>query len=108
MRFQSFREVELIMQRAFELDIPLTLEDICDPTRLALIVYDMQIGIVKQIENGQEITDNVLQVLDAARKASIRVFFTREKNGASLRMACAASRVTQAIRRASAPRAWWP
>jgi len=65
------------MQRAFELDIPQTLEDICDPTRLALIVYDMQIGIVKQIENGQEITDNVLRVLDAARKAGVRVFFTR-------------------------------
>src|ERR1700743_538184 len=29
MRFQSFREVELIMQRAFGLDIPQTLEDVC-------------------------------------------------------------------------------
>jgi nicotinamidase-related amidase len=32
---------------------------------------------VRQIENGQQITDRVLQVLDAARKAGIRVFFTR-------------------------------
>src|SRR5579863_9337616 len=66
-----------MMQRAFELDIPQMLEDICHPARLALVVYDMQIGIVKQIENGQEITDRVLQVLEAARKAGIRVFFTR-------------------------------
>src|ERR1700723_433211 len=65
------------MQRAFGLDIPQTLEDICDPTRLALIVYDMQVGIVKQIENGQQITDGVVQVLEAARKARVRVFFTR-------------------------------
>src|SRR5437868_15455314 len=65
------------MQRSFELDIPQTVEDICDPTRLALVVYDMQIGIVKQIENGQQITDKVLQVLGAARKAENRVFFTR-------------------------------
>src|SRR5208283_9326 len=65
------------MQRAFGLNIPQTLDDVCDPTRLALIVYDMQVGIVKQIENGQQITDRVLQVLDAARKARIRVFFTR-------------------------------
>lgn len=70
-------EVELIMQRAFGLDIPQTLEDLCDPTRLALIVYDMQVGIVKQIENGQQITDRVVQVLEAARKARVRVFFTR-------------------------------
>ncbi|MFZ1142134.1 MAG: cysteine hydrolase [Candidatus Sulfotelmatobacter sp.] len=65
------------MQRAFELDIPQTLNDLCDPTRLALVVYDMQVGIVKQIENGQQITDRVGQVLAAARKAGIRVFFTR-------------------------------
>jgi nicotinamidase-related amidase len=65
------------MQRAFGLNIPQTLDDVCDPARLALIVYDMQVGIVNQIENGQQITDRVLQVLDTARKAGVRVFFTR-------------------------------
>ena len=91
------------MQRAFGLDIPQTLEEICDPARLALIVYDMQVGIVKQIENGQQITDKVLEVLDAARKAGIRVLFTRhmslprELMGASqFRMAMAWQRVKSA------------
>jgi nicotinamidase-related amidase len=65
------------MQQAFGLDIPQTLDDVCDPTRLALVVYDMQVGIVKQIENGPQITGRVLKVLEAARKADIRVFFTR-------------------------------
>src|SRR5437868_3464296 len=65
------------MQQAFGLNIPQTLDDICDPTRLALVVYDMQVGIVKQIENGQQITRRVLQVVEAARKARIRIFFTR-------------------------------
>ena len=65
------------MQRAFGLNIPQTLEEVCDPRSLALIVYDMQVGIVKQIENGQQITDSVVQVLEAARAAGIRVFFTR-------------------------------
>jgi len=77
MRFDSLGRWNFIMQRTFGLNIPQTLEEICDPTRLALVVYDMQVGIVKQIENGQQITDKVLQVLDAARKAGIRVFFTR-------------------------------
>jgi biuret amidohydrolase len=62
--------------RAFGLDTPRTLEDICDPARLALIVYDMQVGIVKQIANSQQITDRVVQVLEAARKAGVRVFFS--------------------------------
>ena len=65
------------MQRAFGLSIPQTLEDVCDPVRLALIVYDMQVGIVKQIGNGAQITGKVQQVLSAARRAGIRVFFTR-------------------------------
>jgi len=65
------------MQRAFKLDIPQTLDDICDPARMALVVYDMQVGIVKQVENAKQITDRVVQVLDAARKAGIRIFFTR-------------------------------
>jgi len=49
----------IIVHRAFGLDIPQTLEDVCDPTRLALVVYDMQVGIVNQIKNGQEITNKV-------------------------------------------------
>jgi biuret amidohydrolase len=65
------------MQRAFGLDIRNTLEDVCDPSTLALIVYDMQVGIVKQLKDGPEITKRVVQVLEAARKAGIRVFFTR-------------------------------
>jgi nicotinamidase-related amidase len=91
------------MQRAFGLDISQTLDDICDPTRLALVVYDMQVGIVKQIENGQQITDRVVQVLEGARKAGIRVFFTRhmslpkELMGVSqFRMAMAWQRVKSA------------
>ena len=65
------------MQRAFGLEIPQTLDDICNPRDLALIVYDMQAGIVSQIKDGPEITKRVVQVLDAARKAGIRTLFTR-------------------------------
>ncbi len=91
------------MQRAFGLDIPQTLDDVCDPARLALVVYDMQVGIVKQIENGPEITERVVQVLEASRKAGVRVFFTRhmslpkELMGVSqFRMAMAWQRVKSA------------
>jgi len=65
------------MQRAFGLTIRQTLEDVCDPASLALVVYDMQVGIVSQIAHGPQITERVVQVLEAARKAGIRVFFTR-------------------------------
>ena len=65
------------MQRAFGLNIPQSLDEVCNPARLALVVYDMQVGIVNQIANGREITERVVQVVEAARKAGIRIFFTR-------------------------------
>ena len=65
------------MLHAFGLDIPQTLEDVCDPASMALIVYDMQVGIVKQVKDGTHITAKVKQVLSAARAAGVRVFFTR-------------------------------
>jgi nicotinamidase-related amidase len=65
------------MHRAFGLEIRQTLADVCDPSALALIVYDMQVGIVKQIKDGPQITASVLRVLEAARGAGVRVFFTR-------------------------------
>ncbi len=59
------------------LNIPQTLEDVCRPQRIALVVYDMQVGILSQLKNAEQITRRVLRVLTAARKAGIRVFFSR-------------------------------
>jgi nicotinamidase-related amidase len=60
-----------------DLRIPDTLEDACDPERLALIVYDMQVGVVGQIDDGPHVTARVLAVLEAARQARVRTFFIR-------------------------------
>src|SRR5919206_567248 len=67
----------MMMEHAFGLDIPRTLDEVCDPRRLALLVYDMQIGVVSQLPDGAEITRRVAAVLQAARGAGIRTFFTR-------------------------------
>jgi biuret amidohydrolase len=65
------------MKRAYGLSIPQTLEEVCDPHRVALVVYDMQVGILSQIKNPEQITTQVLKVLGAARDAGVRVFFSR-------------------------------
>lgn len=66
-----------IMEHAYGLNIPRTLEEVCDPRRMALLVYDMQVGIVSQLPNGQEIVTRVAEVLRAAREGGFRVFFSR-------------------------------
>lgn len=91
------------MQRAFALDIPQTLEDICDPTRLALIVYDMQVGILNQLEHGSQITAKVVQVLAAARAAGIRVFFTRHMSLPRELMGVSQFRMAMAWQRVKSP-----
>jgi len=65
------------MQRAYGLEVPQSLEEVCDPRRLALIVYDMQVGIIGQIREGAAVTAKVGAVLQAARAAGVRVFFSR-------------------------------
>lgn len=65
------------MEHAFGLSIPGTLEEVCDPKRMALVVYDMQVGVLSQIKNGEQVIARVVQVLQAARTVGIRVFFSR-------------------------------
>ncbi|HEY4051389.1 MAG TPA: cysteine hydrolase [Acidobacteriaceae bacterium] len=65
------------MKSAYGLEIPESIRELVDPKRCALIVYDMQVGIVRQIKDGAVITARVKQVLDMARRANIRVFHTR-------------------------------
>jgi len=65
------------MKQAFGIDVPQTLQDVCDRSRLALLVYDMQVAIVRQLKQADAVTMHVARVLEASRRAGVRVFFTR-------------------------------
>jgi nicotinamidase-related amidase len=68
---------EYPMESAFGLRIPRTLEDVCNPVDMALLVYDMQVGIVSQLRNGPDVVARVRDVLTVARGCRMRVLFTR-------------------------------
>ncbi|MEV6558398.1 cysteine hydrolase [Nocardia sp. NPDC051756] len=65
------------MRNAFGLSIPQTVADACDPKRMALLIYDMQVGIVGQIPDGEQIVKTCVRLRDAARANGFRVFYTR-------------------------------
>lgn len=65
------------MQHAFGLDIPQDLRELCDPRRLAVLVYDMQIGILRQLPTASETITRVADVLEVARGSGYRVLFSR-------------------------------
>jgi biuret amidohydrolase len=65
------------MRRRFS-RISQTLEDACDPATMAVIIYDMQVGVLRQLpDGGAEATKRVSEVLAAARDGGYPVFFTR-------------------------------
>jgi nicotinamidase-related amidase len=65
------------MQHRRNLSIPETLAETCHPDRMALLVYDMQVGVVSQLADGPQVTERVWRVLEAARGAGVRTFFLR-------------------------------
>lgn len=65
------------MDRLNGLDIPVTLDEVCRPQKLALLVYDMQVGILEQIDERGRVVARVGEVLECARTAGVRTYFTR-------------------------------
>jgi nicotinamidase-related amidase len=59
------------------LDIPETLADALDPAALALVVYDMQVGVLAQVTDADRVLSNVLRLLGAARERGVRTVFMR-------------------------------
>ena len=53
------------------LEIPESLADALRPRTLALIVYDMQVGVVRQIADGERVVGNVQRLLTADTLAAI-------------------------------------
>jgi nicotinamidase-related amidase len=65
------------MKHAFGLSIPQTVEDAVVLESTAFIVYDMQVGIIRQLKHGGQIVGKVAEVLEAARQVGLRTFFMR-------------------------------
>ena len=91
----------MVIRTELGLEIATRLADLCRPDRMALLVYDMQAGITRQVKDGATIVDRVARVLMAARASGFRVVFTRHMSlptrlmGAfQLRQAMAWQRVT--------------
>ena len=65
------------MLRSFGIDIPRTLDEAISLDRTALLVYDMQIGIMSQMPDAEGVVGKVTTVLQAAREVGLRTYFLR-------------------------------
>ncbi|SFP14142.1 Nicotinamidase-related amidase [Mesorhizobium sp. NFR06] len=83
----------------------------CDPRRMALVVYDMQVGICRQVEGAAAIVERTGTALEAARSAGMRVAFTRHLSLPRKWMGATQLRTAMAWQRRDAPDAvepWFP
>jgi biuret amidohydrolase len=62
---------------AFGFSVPTQVEQLADPSRTAVIIYDMQVGITSQIEEGAAVLEKCIELVAAAREGGYRIFFTR-------------------------------
>jgi len=62
---------------AFGLSVTTRLEQLADSSRTAVIIYDMQVGIISQIKDGGAVLERCVELVAAARENGYRIFFTR-------------------------------
>lgn len=91
------------MRKFAGINIPGSLEEIIHPQNTAMIIYDMQVGIVQQVKGGQEITQNMSRMLNAARAAGLRTFFTRHMSLPKELMGAFQMRTAMAWQRVDSP-----
>ena len=96
------------MKRIAGLEIPESLDEVCDPLRMALVVYDMQVGILHQLKDPQAIVARVAKVLGAARASGVRIFFMRHLSLPKELMGTFAYRMAMAWQRTDDPNAVQP
>lgn len=65
------------MQNAFGLEIPRSLDEAVSLDHAALLVYDMQVGILRQMQGADAVVEKVHAVLETAREVGLRTYFLR-------------------------------
>jgi biuret amidohydrolase len=87
------------MQRAFGMDVPESVTEMCQPQRAAVLVYDAQVGIVAAVRDRALVLTQIRSVVDAARKAGVPVLYVRHVSVPPSHMGVGALRTAMAWQR---------
>ena len=90
------------------IEIPQALDDLCDPRRMALLVYDMQVGICRQLASAPAIIEQTARAIAAARAAGMRIVYTRHLSLPKAWMGATQYRTAMAWQRTDLPDAVKP
>ena len=65
------------MLRVFGIDIPRTVDEVVCHHRTALLIYDLHVGILRQMQGLDAVIEKVRVVLQAARELGLWTYFVR-------------------------------
>ena len=65
------------MQRAFGLDVPDSVAEMCRPAAAGVLVYDAQVGILPHVKDGDVLVGRIREIVDVARATDVPVFYVR-------------------------------
>ena len=87
------------MQHAYGVAVPDTVAEMCSPQSAAVLVYDVQVGILSHVADRDAVVGRIRSVLDAARANGVPVFYVRHVSVPPTHMGVAALRVAMAWQR---------
>ncbi|HEY2464536.1 MAG TPA: cysteine hydrolase [Steroidobacteraceae bacterium] len=87
------------------LSIPMQLGELCDATRTALLVYDMQAGITAQMKDGGHIVSKCASLIAAARAVGMRIAYSQHLSSPKKWMGATQFRTAMAWQKTTDPAA---
>lgn len=96
------------MRSIHGLPVPVTLAEACDPRRTALLIYDMQVGICRQVPCGPTITEACVRLRERARALNVPVAYSRHLSLSTQWMGAFQARMAMAWQRLDDPLAVKP
>ena len=87
------------MQHAFGMAVPESVAEMCQIPRVAVLVYDAQVGILAHIRDSAVVLTQIRTVVDAARGAGVPVVYVRHVSVPPSHMGVGALRTAMAWQR---------
>ena len=87
------------MQHAYGVAVPETIAEMCSPSSTAVLVYDVQVGILAHVKNSDDLIGRIRAVIEAARAANALVVYVRHVSMPPTHMGVAALRTAMAWQR---------
>jgi nicotinamidase-related amidase len=87
------------MQHAYGVAVPETVAEMCAPDSTAVLVYDVQVGILAHVQDRDGLIERIRSVINAARTAGVPVVYVRHVSVPPTHMGVAALRTAMAWQR---------